>query len=109
MSVDPAHSLADSFDLGTALFHGKTGDPYPIDEKLAIHEVNIQNEIKKSWHQISSQLKHGRRKRFWCADVPYVMIVGPAMPTPMKFTSVFDGAPGQWGRRRQAIRIPASA
>ena len=22
---------------------------------------------------------------------------------------VFDGAPGQWGRRRQAIRIPASA
>src|SRR3989442_11794497 len=28
MSVDPAHSLADSFDLETSLFHGKTGDPY---------------------------------------------------------------------------------
>ena len=33
MSVDPAHSLADSFDLETSLFHGKTGDPYPIDEQ----------------------------------------------------------------------------
>ena len=54
MSVDPAHSLADAFDLETDLFHGKTGDPYPIDERLAIHEVNIQKEIKKHWREISS-------------------------------------------------------
>src|SRR5215475_8234301 len=54
MSVDPAHSLADSFDLETSLFHSKTGDPYPIDEKLAIHEVNIQKEIKRHWREISS-------------------------------------------------------
>src|ERR1700734_2459728 len=54
MSVDPAHSLADSFDLETALFHGKTGDPYPIDDRLAIHEVNIQQEIKRHWREISS-------------------------------------------------------
>ena len=54
MSVDPAHSLADSFDLETSLFHGKTGDPYPIDERLAIHEVNIQKEIKRHWREISS-------------------------------------------------------
>ena len=54
MSVDPAHSLADSFDLETELFHGKTGDPYPIDERLAIHEVNIQKEIKRHWREISS-------------------------------------------------------
>jgi len=53
MSVDPAHSLADSFDLETALFHGKTGDPYPIDQHLAIHEVNIQKEIKRHWREIS--------------------------------------------------------
>src|SRR5271156_5184471 len=46
MSVDPAHSLADSFDIETGLFHGKTGDPYQIDDRLAIHEVNIQREIK---------------------------------------------------------------
>ena len=54
MSVDPAHSLADAFDLGTDLFHGKTGDPYPITERLAIHEVNIQKEIKRHWREISS-------------------------------------------------------
>jgi arsenite-transporting ATPase len=54
MSVDPAHSLADSFDLETTLFHGKTGDPLSIDKNLAIHEVNIQKEIKRHWREISS-------------------------------------------------------
>jgi arsenite-transporting ATPase len=54
MSVDPAHSLADAFDLETELFHGKTCDPYPIDERLAIHEVNIQKEIKRHWKEISA-------------------------------------------------------
>ena len=54
MSVDPAHSLADAFDLGTDLFHGKTGDPFAIDARLAIHEVNIQKEIKQHWREISS-------------------------------------------------------
>src|SRR6185437_8759733 len=54
MSVDPAHSLADSFDLETGLFHSKTGDPYSIDTRLAIHELNIQKEVKRHWQQISS-------------------------------------------------------
>jgi arsenite-transporting ATPase len=54
MSVDPAHSLADAFDIETELFHGKTGDPYPINERLAIHEVNIQKEIKRHWKEISA-------------------------------------------------------
>src|SRR2546427_8776939 len=54
MSVDPAHSLADSFDLETSLFHAKTGDPYTINDRLSIHEVNIQAEIKPHWRQISS-------------------------------------------------------
>jgi arsenite-transporting ATPase len=54
MSVDPAHSLADAFDLTTELFHGKTGDPYGIDPSLDIHEVNIQKEIKRHWREISS-------------------------------------------------------
>ena len=54
MSVDPAHSLADAFDLGGDLFHGKTGDPFPITDRLAIHEVNIQKEIKRHWREISS-------------------------------------------------------
>ena len=54
MSVDPAHSLADSFDLEISLFPEQTGDPYPISDRLAIHEVNIQKEIKRHWREISS-------------------------------------------------------
>ncbi|MCS6954264.1 MAG: TRC40/GET3/ArsA family transport-energizing ATPase [Bryobacterales bacterium] len=54
MSVDPAHSLADAFDLSDELFHGTTADPYPVDERLAIQEVNIQREIKRHWKEISS-------------------------------------------------------
>jgi arsenite-transporting ATPase len=54
MSVDPAHSLADSFDLEANLFHGRTGDPQQIDEHLAIHESIIQKEIKRHWREISS-------------------------------------------------------
>src|SRR5271169_6468903 len=54
MSVDPAHSLADSFELEPSLFHEHTGDPYPIDSHLAIQEVNIQKEIKRHWREIST-------------------------------------------------------
>jgi arsenite-transporting ATPase len=54
MSVDPAHSLADAFDLETSLFHEKTGDPYAIHDTLAIHEVNVQKEIKRHWREISN-------------------------------------------------------
>jgi arsenite/tail-anchored protein-transporting ATPase len=54
MSVDPAHSLADAFDLEVELFGGKTNDPYSIDDRLAIHEVNIQKEIKRHWREIST-------------------------------------------------------
>lgn len=54
MSVDPAHSLADSFDLESNLFHGATGDPVRVDEHLDILEVNIQREIKRHWREISS-------------------------------------------------------
>jgi arsenite-transporting ATPase len=54
MSVDPAHSLADSFDLETGLFHSATSEPLPINDNLSIHEVNIQREIKRHWREISS-------------------------------------------------------
>src|SRR5712671_3382368 len=54
MSVDPAHSLADAFDLDTGLFDAKTGDPLPITDNLSIHEVNIQKEIKRHWREISA-------------------------------------------------------
>jgi arsenite-transporting ATPase len=54
MSVDPAHSLADAFDLDSGLFQDKTTDPYPIDGNLSIQEVNIQKEIKRYWREIST-------------------------------------------------------
>jgi arsenite/tail-anchored protein-transporting ATPase len=56
MSIDPAHSLADSFDLNSSLFHATTSDPLPISDRLSIQELNIQKEIKRHWHQISSYL-----------------------------------------------------
>jgi len=54
MSVDPAHSLADSFDLGGALFHGNTSEPTQIANRLFIQEVNINHEIKQYWTDISA-------------------------------------------------------
>lgn len=54
MSVDPAHSLADSFDLEGDLFHGKTADPLEIRKNLTIQEVNIQKEIRRHWAEISA-------------------------------------------------------
>ena len=56
MSVDPAHSLADSFDLGGQLFHGATADPVSIADGLWIQEVNIQREIGRHWQSISSYI-----------------------------------------------------
>ena len=54
MSIDPAHSLADAFDLDTDLFHVQTSDPLPINDRLSIQELNIQKEIKRHWQEISS-------------------------------------------------------
>ena len=54
MSIDPAHSLGDSFDLDTELFHAHTSDPLPINDQLSIFELNIQKEIKRHWQEISS-------------------------------------------------------
>jgi arsenite/tail-anchored protein-transporting ATPase len=56
MSVDPAHSLADSFDLEGSLFNPKTGEPCPINDRLSIFEVNIQVEIKRHWKDISTYI-----------------------------------------------------
>jgi arsenite-transporting ATPase len=54
MSIDPAHSLADAFDLGLHLFDAPTFDPFPIDDRLSILELNIQKEIKRHWQEISA-------------------------------------------------------
>src|ERR1700751_131759 len=56
MSIDAAHSLGDSFDLATDLFHLQTSDPLPINDRLSIMELNIQKEIKRYWKEISSYI-----------------------------------------------------
>ncbi|HSM78931.1 MAG TPA: ArsA family ATPase, partial [Bryobacteraceae bacterium] len=56
MSVDPAHSLADSFQLEVDLFTNKTSDVYPVDSNLDVLEVNIQREIKRYWREVSSYI-----------------------------------------------------
>ncbi len=56
MSVDPAHSLGDSFDLDTPLFHGGTSEPRPVAERLFIQEVNINHEVQRHWKDIASYI-----------------------------------------------------
>jgi arsenite/tail-anchored protein-transporting ATPase len=53
MSIDPAHSLADAFDLGADLFHAETSDPLSVRDRLSILELNIQKEVKRHWQEIS--------------------------------------------------------
>ena len=54
MSVDPAHSVADAFALDVDLFSKQTADPYPINDRLDVQEVNIQAELKRHWREITS-------------------------------------------------------
>jgi arsenite/tail-anchored protein-transporting ATPase len=54
MSVDPAHSLGDAFDLEAGLFHGSTSRPYRITEHLDIQEVNINEEVKRHWKDVTA-------------------------------------------------------
>ena len=54
LSIDPAHSLADAFDLDTELFHVQTSEPLAINDRLSVQELNIQKEIKRHWQEISS-------------------------------------------------------
>jgi arsenite-transporting ATPase len=56
MSVDPAHSLGDAFDIGSDLFTRRTADPLTLRENLDIQEINIQKEIKRHWNEISTYI-----------------------------------------------------
>ncbi|MDA1190410.1 MAG: ArsA family ATPase, partial [Candidatus Poribacteria bacterium] len=56
MSIDPAHSLADSFDLDRRLMDHHGGQPVPIRENLDIQEIQIQQEIKRFWNEVYSYI-----------------------------------------------------
>ncbi len=53
MSVDAAHSLADSFDLDVALTDRSRGVPVAVAENLWIQEVDVTEEIGRHWNEIS--------------------------------------------------------
>lgn len=54
MSLDPAHSLSDSFDLDTDLMDKNKGVPLKVDDHLWIQELDIQLEIQRHWREIYS-------------------------------------------------------
>jgi arsenite-transporting ATPase len=52
MSVDPAHSLSDSFDLDRRLLDRSQGRLTRIRNNLWIQEVEIQEEIQRHWREV---------------------------------------------------------
>lgn len=56
MSVDAAHSLADSFDLDVRLADRHRGEPVPVTENLWVQEVDVTEEIQRHWKEISGYL-----------------------------------------------------
>ncbi len=56
MSVDPAHSLADAFDLQGGLTDRHHGEPVPVADRLFIQEVDVTEEISRHWKDISGYI-----------------------------------------------------
>jgi arsenite/tail-anchored protein-transporting ATPase len=56
MSVDPAHSLSDAFDLEASLFEASTSQPRRIMEGLDIQEVNVNDEVKRHWRDVTAHI-----------------------------------------------------
>jgi arsenite-transporting ATPase len=55
MSLDPAHSLSDAFDLSGNLLR-LSGAPVPVAPRLAIQEINVNLAIREYWDQVHSYL-----------------------------------------------------
>jgi arsenite-transporting ATPase len=52
MSVDPAHSLSDAFDLEKPLMDHEAGKLVNISKNLWIQEVDVQEEIARNWDSV---------------------------------------------------------
>ncbi len=52
VSLDPAHSLADAFDLTEAERFKAKGLPVKINENLYIQEIDIQEEVDRYWGDV---------------------------------------------------------
>jgi arsenite/tail-anchored protein-transporting ATPase len=52
LSLDPAHSLSDAFDLERSLMDKNMGRPIPIADKLWIQELDVHEEITRHWGEV---------------------------------------------------------
>jgi arsenite/tail-anchored protein-transporting ATPase len=52
MSVDPAHSLTDCFDLEKSLMDHEAGKTVSVAKNLWIQEVDVQEEIGRHWDAV---------------------------------------------------------
>ena len=52
MSLDPAHSLSDAFDLDRSLMDKNRGAPITVEEGLSIQELDVHEEISKHWGEV---------------------------------------------------------
>jgi len=52
MSVDPAHSLSDSFDLDKRLMDHGSGRVASVAKNLWIQEIDVQEEISRHWESV---------------------------------------------------------
>jgi len=57
LSLDPAHSLADSFDIDEETRLAAKGLPIKINEKLSIQELDIQEELDRWWGEVAKFLE----------------------------------------------------
>jgi cellulose biosynthesis protein BcsQ len=58
MSIDPAHSLADCFDLDNDLFRVQTSDPFPISDPRSDRRADRATvETGSAGHQDSSGVR----------------------------------------------------
>jgi len=52
ISLDSAHSLADSFDIPVRLHDKHRGLPFAVEERLEIQELDVQEEIARYWGEV---------------------------------------------------------
>lgn len=56
LSLDIAHSLADSFDLNISLHDKHCGQPVQVGERLWIQEIDVQEEVERFWGDVYKYL-----------------------------------------------------
>jgi arsenite-transporting ATPase len=56
MSLDPAHSLSDAFDLDRSLMDKNRGQPIQADDNLWVQELDVHEEINNHWSEVHSYI-----------------------------------------------------